>query len=136
MNKVPLKMEEYVGMLAPSLKLLSKDLGRPFQVKNAECWVNLYDRGSFQEAHHHHPYDLICVFFMNDGEGFSEFYFKDRHNVELSYFWHNALDVYDVIKPKISAGDVLFFPGHMLHGVTSHESDVIRKTFACNLFLD
>ena len=78
----------------------------------------------------------ICVFFLNDGEDFSEFYFKDRHNVELSYFWHNALEVFDCIKPKIGSGDILFFPGHILHGVTAHNRKTIRKTFAFNMLLE
>jgi len=134
-NRIPVKLDDYFALLKPSLDLLSGELGRAFGIKNAEAWVNLYDRGSFQEAHHHHPYDLICVLFLNEGEDFSEFYFKDRHNVELSFFWHDSLDVYDCIKPKICSGDIIFFPGHILHGVTAHKSDTIRKTFACNMLL-
>ena len=33
------------------------------------------------------------------------------------------------------AGEVIFFPGHMLHGVTPHKSDEVRKTFSVNFNL-
>ena len=29
-------------------------------------------------------------------------------------------------------GDILFFPSHILHGLSSHNSDVIRKTLSFN----
>ena len=37
--------------------------------------------------------------------------------------------------PKIESGDIIFFPGHMLHGVTPHESDEVRITMSANFDL-
>ena len=33
-------------------------------------------------------------------------------------------------------GDIIFFPSHTLHGVTSHQSDDIRKTLSVNFKID
>ena len=35
----------------------------------------------------------------------------------------------------LKRGDILFFPGHMLHGVSSHKHDNIRKTLSCNFWI-
>ena len=34
---------------------------------------------------------------------------------------------------QLKAGDIMFFPGYMLHGVSPHKSDIIRKTLSFNL---
>ena len=34
---------------------------------------------------------------------------------------------------NIQKGEVIFFPGHVLHGVTPNLSDVDRKTIAVNV---
>ena len=35
----------------------------------------------------------------------------------------------------IKAGDIIFFPSYICHGVTPHNSDVTRKTFAANMVM-
>jgi len=67
-------------------------------------------------------------------EGYSQFYFLDRH-VDLSSVWKRVLPLEQTHIPKIEAGDILFFPGHMLHGVSSHKHDNIRKTLSCNFWI-
>ena len=36
---------------------------------------------------------------------------------------------------NVQKGEVIFFPGHVLHGVTPHLSDEVRKTIATNISL-
>ena len=37
---------------------------------------------------------------------------------------------------NVSAGDVLIFPGNMLHGVSAHGSDIMRKTLSTNIYFN
>jgi len=68
-------------------------------------------------------------------EGYSQFYFLDRH-VDLSTTWRYVLSNTEQSHiPKIEAGDIIFFPGHMLHGVSPHKHDNVRKTLSCNFWI-
>ena len=40
-----------------------------------------------------------------------------------------------LLTKEFMAGDVLLFPSHMLHGVSPHNSDIIRKTFSFNVIV-
>ena len=75
--------------------------------------------------------------FINDGENFSKFYVKDRNNVNTS---ENLQDILHKVNGytrghfvDIKEGDMIVFPANMLHGVTMHNSDIVRKTFSFNL---
>ena len=35
-------------------------------------------------------------------------------------------------KPKIKAGDIMFFSSNLFHGVSPHKNDIIRKTLSVN----
>jgi len=99
-------------------------------------WINLYKKGYFQEIHDH-KVDIACVFFINDGPHFSDFYFYNRNNncvsnKFLSVLRDENLRLGDKYIPEYKEGQVIFFPGTMLHGVTPHKSDTIRKTVSCN----
>ena len=95
-------------------------------------WLNLYKRRDFQEVHDHREHDFACVFIINEGKGFGEFYFKDR-NCSLSLKTEQLVNYTDVYVPKLKVGDLIIFPCFMFHGVSPHNSDIIRKTLSFNL---
>ena len=39
-------------------------------------------------------------------------------------------------QPTVNKGDIIFFSSHLLHGVTCHENDEIRKTLSVNFKLN
>lgn len=128
---------DFVKILKPSLDLLT---GEAFAIRvNIDAgypWINRYKKGYHQEIHDHKS-DIASVFFLNEGEDFSEFYFYNRYNVTASNrllrcLKYNELNEGDKWTPEYKAGQVLFFPGTMLHGVTPHKSDVVRETLSCN----
>ena len=132
-----LPTEEALPLIKPSLELLSKDIG-PFKFTMFDPWVNTYKKGSYQEVHDHTENDFSAVFFLNNGDNFGEFFIKDRGSPLLSGFAKKQFGYCDIIRSRdmdIQAGQVIFFPGHLLHGVTSHQSDVDRKTIAVNINL-
>lgn len=99
-----------------------------------EVWENKYKRGHFQEVHEHIDgmTNLSCVIFFDDWtEDASTFYFQ-KYISEVDQFWKsNVMHSAYFINPK--KGDVLLFPSHMLHGVTPHGEDSIRKTISINM---
>ena len=103
-----------------------------FKLKMYDPWLNLYKRGDFQEVHDHRKNDLACVFIVNEGRGFSEFYFKDR-NYSLSLKTDRMINYRNEYTPKLKTGGFIVFPSHILHGVTPHNSDSVRKTLSFNL---
>ena len=101
-------------------------------------WLNFYKKHGFQEVHDHYPADLAMVFFVNEGKDFSGFYVKDRNNTNVSMNLTKVLNQFNGYDNSsflnVSAGDVLIFPGSMLHGVSAHGSDIMRKTLSTNIY--
>jgi len=138
-DRIPLTWEEYTDLMTPSINMFMEELRSENAVREGDIqldvldpWINIYTRGCYQELHDHWEDDLVCVFFLNTGENFSKFYFRERNNTEFSDRWRSIMDLPDNWYPTIEAGDMIFFPGHMFHGVTCHHSDEVRKTFSCN----
>jgi hypothetical protein len=132
-EKVPIKWEDYYTLLQPSVDIFASHIGSGFNYKMHDPWLNIYNRGQFQEVHSHSGHDFSCVFFVNVGENFSNFYFYDRNEISTSVKLKSLLKHYTShVINDIKTGDILFFPSHMLHGVSPHNNDIPRKTFATN----
>lgn len=99
-----------------------------------EVWENTYKKGNFQEVHEHVDgmTNLSCVIFFDDWtENMATLYFQ-KYLSGVDQFWkENGMQSDYFINPK--RGDVLLFPSHMLHGVTAHGEDSIRKTVSINM---
>ena len=125
--------QEIGELIHPSVHLFSQHLGKPFDYQYDDGWINCYERGFYQEIHGHAEYDFVSVFFpQNQEDGFSKLYFYDRYGNSLNPSWEQIFNLSPSWEPHVSAGDIIFFPGSVLHGVTLHKSDKIRKSFSCN----
>lgn len=122
------------ALLQPSIDLLNRFIGKEVTLKMNRPWVSEYARGDHQEVHDHNDCDLVAVYFPEYLEGFSKFYFVDR-NVNLSRPVRDLLELPNNLVVNVKAGDIIFFPGHMLHGVSVHKSDIIRRSLSCNLWI-
>ena len=133
-DKIPLKWEDYGDLLIPSIRLFGKEFNVRFNFTLYNPWMNFYKRGDHQEVHGH-PTHLSGVFIANDGEEFSQFYFldKDNYSASISPSLGKILNYGGAHNVQLKAGDIMFFPGYMLHGVSPHKSDIIRKTLSFNL---
>lgn len=138
-DKVPLKNDEWSQYLIPSLNKLCEITKLNFGWKLESSWLNLYKKGDYQEIHDHSSFlgdqvvNLCCVFFVNSGENFSDFYFFDVNYGHLNQLWTQIYKSSSVFKVHVEAGDILFFPTHLFHNVSPHKSDIIRKTFSANI---
>jgi len=127
-----LDARKYIPLLQPSFKIFGDHFSKPFRINIEDPWLNYYERGSFQEMHDHQT-EFACVYFINSGPDFSVFSFYDRNRVNLLPECQYIMDYKYQDTPNISAGDIIFFPGQMLHYVSPHNSDTIRKTLSVNL---
>ena len=127
-------LDDILPMMQPSINKFCEEVDQRMLMSMNRPWVSHYEKGDYQEPHDHNDCDVVGVFFPEYLEGYSQFYFLDRH-VDLSSVWKRVLPTEQTHIPKIEAGDILFFPGHMLHGVSSHKHDNIRKTLSCNFWV-
>tara|TARA_B100001769_G_C21832491_1_gene452080 strand:- start:98 stop:658 length:561 start_codon:yes stop_codon:yes gene_type:complete len=132
-DRIPLSWKDTIELYKPSIELLYEKLSKSFSYTLFDPWINLYKKGFYQEIHAHKGYDISSVFFVNDGENFSELFFSDRNSINFSYQYEKLISYVNSFNLKYKKGDIVFFPSHLLHGVTAHESDVIRKTMSVNL---
>ena len=115
---------------------LVKTLDKKFNYTMFNPWLNLYERGYYQELHCHKGNDLSSIFFVNDGINFSELFFYDRNANNFSDNFEELISYESTTNIPYKKGDIIFFPSHTLHGVTSHQNDEIRKTLSVNFKID
>ena len=102
-------------------------------------WKNTYEKGGFQEIHDHGDSILSgCIFLDNPDPDFGNFYFYNRHAVELlkpqRQLLSNLFDSpYLSFVPSVVKGDILIFPSYLMHGVTMHKSEKTRTTISFNI---
>tara|TARA_B100000424_G_scaffold8154_1_gene6160 strand:+ start:167 stop:763 length:597 start_codon:yes stop_codon:yes gene_type:complete len=135
-DKVPLKLRDFEYLMKPNIDMLIDEIGSDITPKYSDPWINMYTRGQYQEIHDHHGVDFASVFFANDGEDFAKFYFYNRNSIDMPFGLRKIFKTGERFEVNIKAGDIIFFPSHMLHGVSPHNSDVVRKTFAVNFDLN
>ena len=134
------------NLLRPSLdkffSMMESSIDINLVVKFLSAWRNTYRKGGFQELHDHVDGEGLedchlsgCIFLDDFHLDASRFYFYNRHLSEVPVLWRklNKLSHSFGLKPK--AGDVLFFPSYMLHGVTLHKLMKPRRTISFNIQL-
>ena len=139
-EKVGLKPIGFTELLEPYIiQVLNGiiDEGTPYGFTIEEVWKNTYHRYYHQESHSHTGSDLSFVIFMDDyKENDAKFYFLNERSRVTSETWTGLSDTMgDSISIEPERGDILFFPSHMLHGVTPHKSDTPRITVSGNIKL-
>ena len=137
-EKVYLKLTGFTELLKPFIvEILSRVVEVPYSFSIEEIWKNTYHRYYHQESHSHTGSDLSFVIFMDDyKENDAKFYFLNERGRVTSEVWTGLSDTMgDSISIEPERGDILFFPSHMLHGVTPHKSDTPRITVSGNIKL-
>jgi uncharacterized protein (TIGR02466 family) len=132
-------VEDWLDLLVEPVRLLSKELKITFNASISHPWANLYEKGGFQEIHYHDDCDIAAVIFLNDGPDFGKFYFWDANHTAFTKPWIKMITkmgLSNIYYPEVKAGDIIFFPSHMMHGVSPHKSDTIRKTFSFNIVVN
>ena len=137
-DKIYLKLTGFTELLKPSIikvltKVIDEDIPYGFAVE--EVWKNTYHRYYHQEQHDHMGYELSFVIFLNDfSEDDARFYFVNERTRVSSPIWGDLSSMCpDTMGIEPDKGDILFFPSHMIHGVSPHKSDNPRITVSGNI---
>ena len=142
-KKEKLDPQGFEDILLPSLRILFSEIYLDecdFSIEN--IWKNTYREGFYQEIHSHIPCDLSCVIFLNDYDSdSSKFYFYNERGRTTpsklkSLCNDNRHYMHDTWILQPEKGSIIFFPSHMLHGVTPHFSEKPRTTVALNFILN
>ena len=137
-EKVHLKLTGFSDLLKTNIiETLSEIIDVRYAYSLNEVWKNTYHRYYHQESHSHPNSELSFVIFMNDySENDAKFYFLNERNRVTSTTWLSLSEgMEDSIYVEPKKGDILFFPSHMIHGVTPHQSDIPRITISGNISL-
>jgi|TARA_B100000035_G_C20930120_1_gene522646 hypothetical protein len=135
-QKKTLDPSEWIEYISPNLEKFSKELGTSFQCQLTDCWINFYEKTHFQEVHSHIAVDFVMIYFpQKPKEGFSKLFFLDRFCCGVTHNMIKLLKLHNTYYPDIDAGDVLFFPSYLQHGVTPHNNEEMRKTLSANFVL-
>ena len=138
-DKVTLSNKGFTELLNPYVvEVLSEIIEIPYSFKVDNVWKNTYHRYYHQEIHDHQGHELSFVIFMNDyQESDAKFYFVNERNRVTPSTWMDLAwsKMPDDIHISTKRGEILFFPSHMLHGVSPHLSDEPRITISGNISL-
>lgn len=131
-----IEIPDVSSYLVPNFKIFLSKIKYTGKINLQRPWISFYEKGYFQEIHDHAPgSDFSCVFFVNCGENFSNFYFWNKNYNEAPSNVNKVINIPSYHIVNVESGDIIFFPSHLLHGVTPHKSDIVRKTFSCNFNL-
>ena len=137
-EKVYLKLTGFTEILKPYvIKVLSEvvDEGMAYGFSVDEVWKNTYHRYYHQEVHDHQGYELSFVIFLTDfHKDDARFYFINERTRLTAELWGDVSGLMpDSLPVEGKKGDIVFFPSHMLHGVSPHKSDNPRVTVSGNI---
>ena len=132
--------EKTISLFRPTLEIFFEEMNidaSKLKIFLSEIWRNTYKKGFFQEVPDHTPLHLSGVVFLTDEQdGDGRFYFHHRHDAEISKEWRDLDVFHGRAWIKAERGKVILFPSFMLHGVSIHKTDNIRKTVSFNLAFD
>ena len=134
--------EDFITLFKPSLSIFFNELELDCRKANLsiychEIWRNTYKKGCFQEVHHHTPFHLSgCLFLTDEQEDDGKFFFYNQGYTEVYREWRDLGFSGDRKTIRAERGKLLLFPSYMLHGVSVHKSNNIRKTVSFNLIFN
>jgi len=134
--------EDFIPLFKPSLSIFFNELELDCRKANLsiychEIWRNTYKKGCFQEVHHHTPFHLSgCLFLTDEQEDDGKFFFYNQGYTEVYREWRDLGFSGDRKTIRAERGKLLLFPSYMLHGVSVHKSNNIRKTVSFNLIFN
>ena len=135
-DTIPLLWQDFLDLYQPSIEVFCHLFKKDIKYTMYNPWLNLYKKGYYQEIHDHAGLDISSVFFANDGINYGKFFFTDRYSCNFSEEYEDLISYTNHHQPIIKRGDIIFFSSHILHGVSSHENDEIRKTLSVNFKLN
>ena len=108
------------------------DFNTSFNLKISETWVNLSQKGDYQEEHNHGSYLFSGVLYIKTTKSSGDFQLSNplpSENILLHN--SNTFPKYFSIRPQNSM--IILFPGWFNHRVLSNQSDGDRISISFNI---
>ena len=127
---------EFLQTIQPHFKELPYK--KPTTLNFGCPWMNVYGKGSYQEAHQHVSTgeQLSYCYFSKLPEGSGKFGFWNelfRLYSTTNLYQNLNIDVMEWASPEVKEGDLLIFPSFLIHQVTYHGVDDLRVTVSGNV---
>ena len=107
--------------------------------KLTQSWTTLSKKDEFHH-HHTHPNTIFsAVYYAQTESGQLEFVFEPRMREGFNFSY--KIKEYNPFNSlswtfEVKTGDVVIFPGWILHGTTRNESDIDRIVIGANYFIN
>lgn len=133
-NGIEHHINEFLNSLQPSM---------PYSVHSDEFWVNIYNKGDYQEAHDHSfpGRSLSAIYIMEapeDNDAGGELVFEcPNFNMIKASGMNRIFDQYQYqhIMPSLDAGRLILFPSWTSHYVLPLKSNQRRVSLAANFLI-
>ena len=105
------------------------------QIKSKLSWINIYNKGDYQELHDHAESHLSCIYCVKGNIKSSRIFFKGSQNMfpipvkrynNINSGWYAF---------EFIPGTLYIFQSKLYHFVEKHELDSPRISLACNFVL-
>jgi len=110
------------------IELINNTLSKSIKVdcKIIEWWYNINGKGHWNLPHTHPGVDLALVLYLTE---------TDNLLYLINPFSYRKIDGTTAVSPSTKKGDILIFPGDLLHGVRPNEREEDRVSISMNLQL-
>ena len=105
-------------------EIVGKAIQRKFKI--IEWWYNINGKDHWNMPHTHPRVDLAIVLYLTETDDLLHF---------INPFSYRKIDNTSISSPKTKKGDILIFPGDLLHFVKPNKKDTDRISISMNLQL-
>lgn len=100
-------------------------------------WLNIYQKGDFQEYHIHEDANLSTIYFVSNDEGASRVIFRSPKNPMNSIkYYEDDPKSFQETKYESIPGRLLIFNSDILHCVEAHPLDSLRFSLSYDFIQD
>ena len=96
-----------------------------------EMWFNIYNKGDFQEYHHHASF-ISCIYFLKSDENDAKVIFKSPIDDIINVEYGNLNNPTGTVKFKPNPGKLIIFRSYLNHCVEQKNTDGHRISIAYN----
>lgn len=106
------------------------------KIKSNLSWINIYNKGDYQEMHDHAESHLSCIYCIKGSNKSSRIFFKRQQNMFRIPVTNNNTTNCDWHYFPFIKGTLYIFESKLYHYVEKHELDEPRISLACNFILE
>ncbi len=130
-----LEITNFKNYLESKVDEFSRHYGCENHYRIDQSWINIYEKGDFQESHTHIGFDFSGIYFLSAPKDSSKVIFENPLNIynmkPLKNKNPSDLYVESAIYESVE-GRLLLFRSNLRHGVFPHGSDSSRISLAFN----